>query len=66
MTRFVMIQGLVGAFLVRIPVSLYMSQQEWATLFHIGLAMPCATVVQIALCLAVFYFTNGRKVRQGG
>ena len=60
MTRFVMIQGLVGAFLVRIPVSLYMSQQEWATLFHIGLAMPCATVVQIALCFAVYFWGKKR------
>lgn len=66
MTRFVMIQGLVGAFLVRIPVSLYMSRQEWATLFHIGLAVPCATVVQIALCLTVFYFANRDGARQSG
>ncbi len=54
MTRFVMLQGLAGAFLVRIPISLYMSFQDWATLFHIGLAVPCSTVVQIALCLLAF------------
>ncbi len=54
MTRFVMVQGLVGAFLVRVPLSLLISRQDWATLFHIGLATPCSTVMQIILCLIVF------------
>lgn len=58
MTKFVMMQGLVGAFLVRIPVSLYMSEQAWATLFHIGLATPCSTAVQIVLCLLAFRYAE--------
>ena len=45
-----MIQGVVGAFLVRIPVSYIMSKQEPVSLFHIGLATPCSTVIQIAMC----------------
>lgn len=49
-TRFVMIQGIVGAFLVRIPVSFIMSRQEPVSLFHIGLATPCSTIVQISMC----------------
>ena len=49
-TRFVMIQGIVGAFLVRIPVSFIMSRQEPVSLFHIGLATPCSTTVQIIMC----------------
>ncbi len=49
-TRFVMVQGIVGAFLVRIPVSFFMSKQEPVSLFHIGLATPCSTVTQIVLC----------------
>lgn len=53
-TRFVMLQGLVGAFCVRIPVSFLMSRQEPASLFHIGLATPCSTLVQIVLCLGCF------------
>ncbi len=50
-TLFVMIQGLVGAFCVRIPVAFLVSRLSGATLFHIGLATPASTVVQIALCL---------------
>ena len=49
-TRFVMLQGIFGAFCVRIPVCLFMSQWEPVTLFHIGLSTPCSTVAQIALC----------------
>lgn len=49
-TLFVMIQGLVGAFLVRIPVSFVMSRVAGVSLFGIGLATPASTLVQIALC----------------
>lgn len=63
MTRFVMIQGIVGAFCVRIPVSYLMSRQEPASLFHIGLATPCSTVVQILLCVGCFILCE-RKQRE--
>ncbi len=53
-TVFVMLQGILGAFLVRIPVSWWMSRQVPPSLFHIGLATPCSTVVQIILCGAYF------------
>ena len=53
-TLFVMIQGLVGAFMVRIPVSYFMSMSAEPTLFKIGLATPCSTVVQIVLCVICF------------
>lgn len=49
-TRFVMIQGIAGAFLVRIPVSYFMSKQDPVSLFHIGLATPCSTIIQITMC----------------
>lgn len=55
-TKFVMVQGIAGAFGVRIPVSYLVSQMEGATLFQIGLATPCSTVVQIILCTAFFVF----------
>lgn len=54
-TIFVMIQGIVGAFGVRIPVAYVMSHQRPVSLFHIGLATPCSTLVQIILCLIVFH-----------
>ena len=49
-TVFVMAQGLVGAFLVRIPVSFVMSRIAGVSLFAIGLATPASTLVQIVLC----------------
>ena len=66
-TRFVMAQGIVGAFLIRIPVSYIMSKQEPVSLFHIGLATPCSTVAQIAMCfLCLFYLKKKlRKKMQG-
>lgn len=36
MTKFVMIQGIIGAFCVRVPVSWFMSRRAGATLFDIG------------------------------
>ncbi|MDO4939464.1 MAG: MATE family efflux transporter [Lachnospiraceae bacterium] len=50
-TTFVLIQGLIGAFAVRIPVAFLMSRIGGGSLFMIGLAIPCSTVVQIILCL---------------
>ena len=50
LTRFVMVQGIAGAFLVRVPVSFLMSKIQPVSLFRIGLATPCSTVVQILLC----------------
>ena len=49
-TRFVMVQGIVGAFCVRVPVSYLMSKVEPVSLFRIGAATPCSTLVQITLC----------------
>lgn len=53
-TTLVMVQGIIGAFGVRIPVSWFMSRLQPVSLFHIGLATPCSTVVQIILCTAYF------------
>lgn len=52
-TTFVMIQGLIGAFGIRIPVSWLMSRIEPVSMFRIGLASPCSTLVQIILCFIV-------------
>ena len=65
-TRFVMMQGIIGAFLVRIPVAFLMSRQIPVSMFHIGLATPCATVLQVTLCLAYFIPANKRYMAFGG
>ena len=62
-TIFVMMQGIIGAFGVRLPVSWFVSRQSWATLFRIGLATPASTLVQIILCGIYFAYTL-RKQRQ--
>lgn len=50
-TRFVMIQGILGAFCVRVSVSYLMSLQSNASLFHIGLATPMSSILQLILCI---------------
>ncbi len=52
-TLFVMAQGFVGAFGVRLPVALLVGHRG-GSLFHLGLSTPASTVVQILLCLAWF------------
>ena len=59
-TRFVMVQEIVGAFLVRIPVSYLMSRRDPVSLFHIGMATPCSTVVQIVLCFICMFYLRKR------
>ena len=63
-TTFVMAQGIVGAFLVRIPVAFLMRQIGNGSLFLIGLATPCSTVVQIIMCfIAYCYFSTSTETR---
>ena len=57
-TTIVMIQGIVGAFLVRIPVAYVMSKIEPVSLFRVGLATPSSTVVQIVICGVYLFFLS--------
>lgn len=57
-TRFVMVQGICGAFLVRVPLSFLFSKIKPISLFRIGLATPSSTVVQILLCVIVLVYTK--------
>ena len=60
-TTFVMLQGIIGAFGVRLPVSWFMSRQMEITLFHIGLATPASSLVQIILCGIYFWILMRRQ-----
>ena len=64
MTRFVMVQGIIGAFGVRIPVAFLMSREVPVSMFHMGLATPCATVVQVTMYLICFRIVNRRFQKQ--
>ena len=63
-TVLVMVQGIIGAFGIRIPVAYLMSRSATASLFHIGLATPCSTTVQIVICLAALVVLGKRLARQ--
>ena len=63
-TLFVLIQGIAGAFCVRIPFSWFMSRTANVTLFRIGLATPASTVTQIVLCFICLFWQN-RRIAQG-
>lgn len=60
-TLFVMTQGMIGAFCVRVPMVFLMSHFAGASLFHIGLSTPASTVVQIILCLFMFAHLNKKQ-----
>jgi len=65
-TRFVMIQGIAGAFLMRIPVAFIMSRMTPVSLFYVGLATPCSTLLQIILCFICFAVWKRRQSKVSG
>lgn len=60
-TKFVMLQGICGAFLVRIPFAFLMQKIGNGSLFLIGLAIPCSTVLQIIMCFAAYFWFRSHK-----
>lgn len=60
-TKFVMLQGIIGAFCVRVPVSYIMSIQPDTSLFKIGLATPASSVVQLLLCVGFMIVLNNKE-----
>ena len=63
-TQFVMLQGIAGAFGVRVPVSYLISRTANAALFHIGLATPLSSIVQLLLCLGFMVYLKRKKPEQ--
>ena len=53
-TMFVMVQGVIAAFAVRIPVSYLISRLPEVTMLQLGLATPVSTVAGILMCF--FYY----------
>ncbi len=50
-TIYVMIQGVVGAIVIRLSLTYIFSLIEPVSLFRIGLATPIATAIQVLMCL---------------
>lgn len=63
-TTFAMLQGIIGAFCIRIPVSFFMSRLEPVNLFYIGLATPASSLVQTIMCVVFFAWIN--RNQKGG
>lgn len=63
-SMFVLVQGLLQSFLVRLPVSYFMSVRPSASLTGVGAAAPSATVFGIILC-ALYFVWMGRREKQG-
>ena len=59
-TKFVMAQGITGAFCVRVPASFLLSRLQPVTLFRIGLATPMSTALQILLCFGRLVYVKKR------
>lgn len=64
LTRFVMVQGIIGAFGVRVPVSYFMSKVLPISLFRIGLATPCSTFLSIVMCLTFMLYVKKRVMKK--
>ena len=65
LTKFVMAQGIIGAFGVRVPVSYLMSRKRPVSLFHIGLATPASSLVQMILCFICLAAVCRKWKREG-
>ena len=58
LTKYVMIQGIVSAFGVRIPVAWLMSKRVPVSMFHIGLATPASSLLQIVMGLLCLIYVK--------
>ena len=55
-TTFVMLQGLISAFFVRIPISYFLSRLPDTGMFLISLAVPISGLVNLLLCFIYFLY----------
>lgn len=62
-TLFVMLQGIIGAFCVRIPIVLFVSTLPNVTLFMIGLGTPASSFAQLIMCL-IMYMAVKKKMEE--
>lgn len=63
---FVMMQGLAQSFLIRLPVSYFMSLRPGASLTGIGLAVPLSTMAGILLCWLYYRRMNRQTLNIRG
>lgn len=61
-TTFVMIEGLIASFVVRIPLCYFLSTRPTTSLFLIGLAVPISTVSSILMCVGYYIFIRKKRL----
>lgn len=64
-TIWVMTQGLIQTFLVRLPLAYFMSIQPNASLTKIGLAAPISTMVGVVLNIGFYVYLNRVEQKSG-
>ena len=61
-TTFVMLEGIIAAFAVRIPLCYYLSRLPDTDLFTIGLAVPISTIASILMCVSYYVFVRKKRL----
>ena len=61
-TTFVMIEGLIASFVVRIPLCYYLSRLPDTDLFTIGLSVPISSVASVSMCLGYYIFIRKKRL----
>ena len=56
------LQEILGAFCVRVPISYIMSIQPNTSLFHIGLATPMSSILQLILCVGFMLWLQKNRL----
>lgn len=64
-TTFVMLQSVLAAFCIRIPLAYVFSNLENTNMFLIGLATPLATLAQIFACIIFYFYLKKTILKQG-
>ncbi len=64
-TTFVMAQGLMSAFLIRVPLSYVFSQVPGASMFLISLAVPISALVNLSLCIGYDFWLRRKDGLHG-
>jgi Na+-driven multidrug efflux pump len=57
-TNFVLVQGIITSFAVRIPISYILSRGNTPDLFNIGLAVPLSALFCLILCCGYMVYLN--------
>lgn len=61
-TTFVLIEGLIASFVVRIPLCYFLSSLPDTSLFVIGLSVPLSSVASVAMCVGYYIFVRKKRL----